>query len=94
VIVGKGKKAQILSSLGEKIPATKFTGYEKVSDEGKILFILQDSKPVSALKTGEDGIIVLNQSCFYGESGGQIGDSGYIKLGDNLISGKRYTKGK
>jgi alanyl-tRNA synthetase len=63
----KGKKAQILSSLGEKIPATKFTGYEKVSDEGKILFILQDSKPVSALKTGEDGIIVLNQSCFYGE---------------------------
>ncbi|MBP9162290.1 MAG: alanine--tRNA ligase, partial [Leptospiraceae bacterium] len=58
----KGKKAQVLSSLGEKIPATKFTGYEKVSDEGKILFILQDSKPVSTLKTGEDGIIVLNQS--------------------------------
>ena len=88
----KGKKAQILSSLGEKIPATKFTGYEKVSDEGKILFILQDSKPVSALKTGEDGIIVLNQSCFYGESGGQIGDSGYIKLGDNLFQVKDTQK--
>ncbi|HRG75264.1 MAG TPA: alanine--tRNA ligase [Leptospiraceae bacterium] len=88
----KGKKAQILSSLGEKIPATKFTGYEKVSDEGKILFILQDSKPVSALKTGEDGIIVLNQSCFYGESGGQIGDSGYIKLGENLFQVKDTQK--
>ncbi len=88
----KGKKAQILSSVGEKIPATKFTGYEKTSDVGKILFILQDSKPTSALKLGEDGILILDTSCFYGESGGQVGDSGYIKLGENLFQVKDTQK--
>lgn len=81
----KGKKAQILVSIGEKIPPTQFSGYEKLNDSGKILYILQDSKLKDILRAGEEGVIILDKSCFYGESGGQIGDSGYIKLGGNVF---------
>ena len=88
----KGKKAQILSSIGEKIPATKFTGYENVADSGKIIYLIQDSKTIDHIKVGHDAILILDKSCFYGESGGQIGDSGYIKLGDNLFQVKDTQK--
>ncbi|MBK8399137.1 MAG: alanine--tRNA ligase [Leptospiraceae bacterium] len=88
----KGKKAQVLSAIGEKIPSTKFSGYEKTSDSGKILYILKDAKIVSSLALGNEGILILDKSCFYGESGGQIGDSGYIKVGDSLFQVKDTQK--
>ena len=88
----KGKKAQILTVIGEKLSATKFSGYEKTTDTGKILFIIKEAKTSNSLNSGEEGILVLDQSCFYGESGGQIGDSGYIKLGDSLFQVKDTQK--
>ena len=57
---------------------TKFTGYEKVIDDGKVIALLHDFKPVKQLKKGENGIVILDQSLFYAESGGQVGDTGYL----------------
>ena len=61
---------------------TKFTGYEKNSDEGKVTILLHDSKPVGHLKKGEKGTVVLDQTPFYAESGGQVGDTGFLYFED------------
>jgi alanyl-tRNA synthetase len=55
---------------------TRFLGYDKTLAEGKILAILKDSKPVGSADEGEEVELLMNQTPFYGESGGQIGDSG------------------
>jgi alanyl-tRNA synthetase len=64
--------------LREKLGATEFLGYETESAEGVVGAIVIDGKEVDSLKTGESGSIVLNQTPFYGESGGQVGDTGIL----------------
>ncbi|PIZ03771.1 MAG: alanine--tRNA ligase [Gammaproteobacteria bacterium CG_4_10_14_0_8_um_filter_38_16] len=61
---------------------TEFTGYEKMIDEGRVITLLHDFKPVNVLKTGEKGIVILDCTPFYAESGGQVGDVGYFYCGD------------
>ncbi len=66
--------------------ATEFLGYDKDIAEGKILAIVKDGKRVNKLQLGEEGIIITNQTPFYAESGGQIGDSGeFICSNGNII---------
>ncbi len=65
--------------IKEKNGATEFLGYETESAEGIVAALVKDGKSAPVLKTGERGAVVLNQTPFYGESGGQIGDSGYLK---------------
>jgi len=57
---------------------TKFVGYEDLIAEATVTTLLQNNQPISLLKTGEKGIVVLDQTPFYAESGGQVGDSGYL----------------
>lgn len=65
--------------LREKLGATEFLGYETEEAEGVVTALVdKDGKPVSELKTGASGAIVLNQTPFYGESGGQVGDTGLM----------------
>ena len=61
---------------------TKFTGYEKMNDDARVVTLLHDLKPVTVLKKGQQGVVILDQTPFYAESGGQVGDKGYLKLGD------------
>jgi alanyl-tRNA synthetase len=64
--------------LREKLGATEFLGYDTETAEGVVTALVQDGKEIASLKAGDSGAIVLNQTPFYAESGGQVGDIGVI----------------
>jgi len=82
---GSGEAADqaVWFALREKLGTTEFLGYETESAEGVVAALVRDGKEVSALKEGESGAVVLNQTPFYGESGGQVGDTGSM-TGDGV----------
>ncbi len=57
---------------------TDFTGYEHLDDQAQIIALYSHGQPVSSLQAGDEGLVVLDKTPFYGESGGQVGDSGQI----------------
>ena len=66
----------------DKLGPSEFLGYETDQAEGIILSLLKDNKEVDELKENDEGIIIVNQTPFYGESGGQVGDTGEIISGE------------
>jgi alanyl-tRNA synthetase len=64
--------------LREKLGATEFLGYDTETAEGAVTALVKDGNEVDSLKAGETGAIVLNQTPFYAESGGQVGDTGVL----------------
>ena len=85
---GSGDAAvdEIWFDIKDKVGATEFLGYEKIQSEGVILKLIKNNKEVDSLKSGEKGMIVVNQTPFYGESGGQLGDIGKINSGNNSFT--------
>ena len=71
--------------LREEHGATEFLGYETEQAEGAVLALVRDGDTVEKAGAGDDVAIVLNQTPFYGESGGQMGDAGTLRVGDTLV---------
>jgi alanyl-tRNA synthetase len=81
--------------LGLDGTPTTFTGYDgKLTAQGKILAIVAEGELCSSIRAGEEGIVVLDQTPFYAEMGGQSPDFGTITLGDNLFQVNNVQKDK
>ena len=79
---GDAKTETIWFELKERFGATEFLGYDTEMAEGIIRAIVVDGKEVQGLAEGQKGAIVVNQTPFYGESGGQTGDQGVIRTAE------------
>ncbi len=79
--VGSGDAAteNVWLKLRDRHGATEFLGYSTEAAEGSVLALVKDGSEADQLGEGEEGAIVVNQTPFYGESGGQVGDTGTIE---------------
>ncbi len=69
----------------EKVGGTEFLGYETLQAEGQITALVVDGKEVDSVKEGQKAAVITNQTPFYGESGGQVGDTGTIAVADSVL---------
>ncbi len=69
----------------EKVGGTEFLGYETLQAEGQIAALVVDGKEVDSVKEGQKAAVITNQTPFYGESGGQVGDTGTIAVADSVL---------
>lgn len=71
---------------------TEFTGYEKSADSAKVICIAKNGEKTEFVGADEDAVIVLDKTCFYAESGGQVGDTGEILVGNSVFAVTNTTK--
>jgi alanyl-tRNA synthetase len=105
---GEAATEAVWFALREKIGATEFLGYETERAQGVVAALLRDGREVSSLNAGETGALILNQTPFYAEAGGQVGDKGEMsadgmrlvvtdtqkKAADLLVHAVTVEKGK
>ncbi|HZP09453.1 alanine--tRNA ligase [Methyloceanibacter sp.] len=84
---GSGEAAtdKLWFELKEELGATEFLGYETEAASGEIVALVKDGARVKTLKEGERGTVIVNQTPFYAESGGQIGDRGWLTKGKGTV---------
>ena len=104
---GDSSVDEIWFGIKDKLEPTEFLGYETNQAEGFVVSLLKNNKEVETLNKGDEGIVITNQTPFYGESGGQVGDTGIIssdkfsfevidvqkKLGDLFVHYGKVTEG-
>ncbi|MGV6875458.1 alanine--tRNA ligase [Pseudochelatococcus sp. B33] len=104
---GEAATEALWFSLKDRIGPTEFLGYEVESAEGVVTALVRDGAEVQLLAAGEEGVVLVNQTPFYAESGGQVGDTGWIsapgvsaevfgttkKLGDVFLHRVRVSEG-
>ena len=78
--------------ITENLGSTEFLGYDQTESESEITSIVKSDSKTDQLNEGENGIIILNQTPFYGESGGQVGDIGTIMFEHNTFEVNDTTK--
>lgn len=105
---GEAATEKLWFPLRDRVGATEFLGYDTETAEGVVTGLIRDNAEVESLKAGDTGFVVLNQTPFYGESGGQVGDTGTItgagfaaqvsdvqkKLGDIFAHAVKVTSGE
>ena len=80
------------NSLVKVDVATEFTGYKATHGSAKVIALYKDGQSVDVLSEGDDGVVVLDQTPFYAESGGQIGDCGFLKAASGRFDVRDTTK--
>ncbi|HEY4135741.1 MAG TPA: alanine--tRNA ligase [Alphaproteobacteria bacterium] len=104
---GEAATEKLWFEIRDAVGASEFLGYSTEVADGKVVALVADGARVNELKAGQDGSVIVNQSPFYGESGGQMGDVGVIKsdaadftvtdthkkLGDLLVHHGKLAKG-
>ncbi|MAJ65591.1 MAG: alanine--tRNA ligase [Alphaproteobacteria bacterium] len=105
---GEAATETVWFELREQVGATEFLGYDTEHAEAEIRALVADGKPVESIAAGGEGFVITNQTPFYGESGGQMGDTGGLfsaegveatitdtqkKLGDLFVHVVKVTKG-
>ncbi|HBK48592.1 MAG TPA: alanine--tRNA ligase, partial [Pseudomonas sp.] len=80
------------NSLVKVDSATEFLGYDATEGQGKIIALYKDGQSVDQLGEGEQGVVVLDRTPFYAESGGQVGDSGFLQAGAARFDVRDTTK--
>lgn len=80
------------NSLVKVDVATDFLGYETTEGQGKVVALYKDGQAVERLGEGEQGVVVLDRTPFYAESGGQVGDTGYLQAGGVRFDVRDTTK--
>src|SRR5205823_4513196 len=73
---GEAATEALWFALRDKVGATEFLGYETEEAEGVVAALIRDGREVDSLDAGQTGAVIVNQTPFYGESGGQVGDRG------------------
>ncbi|MEX5552057.1 alanine--tRNA ligase [Pseudomonas pergaminensis] len=80
------------NSLVKVDVATEFTGYKATHGAAKVVALYKDGQSVDVLNEGDEGVVVLDQTPFYAESGGQIGDCGFLKAASGRFDVRDTTK--
>ena len=92
---GDVKTDKLWFEIFKKYGPTEFVGYKNLKTQGSIIQIIKNNKSINKIKQGDKAIIVTNQTSFYGEAGGQIGDRGVIKFKNNefkVLNTKKILK--
>ncbi len=91
---GDAANEKLWFDILDEVGPTEFLGYDKEQAEAQVVAIVKGGRQVEELKEGDEGIIITNQSPFYAESGGQVGDKGRIKSEDfemNVLDVKKQV---
>ncbi|WP_062343939.1 alanine--tRNA ligase [Novosphingobium sp. CCH12-A3] len=81
---GQAADSEVWFDVAERVGATEFTGYTATTGEAQVVALVKDGKEVDNAAAGDDVTVIVNQTPFYGESGGQTGDAGTITGADGL----------
>ncbi|QOV93290.1 alanine--tRNA ligase [Novosphingobium sp. ES2-1] len=81
---GQAADSEVWFDIAERVGATEFTGYTATTGEAQVVALVKDGKEVESAAAGDDVTVIVNQTPFYGESGGQTGDAGTITGADGL----------
>ena len=81
---GQAADSEVWFDIAEREGATEFTGYSSTSGEGQVVALVKDGKEVASAGAGDEIVVITNQTPFYGESGGQSGDTGTISTNEGL----------
>ncbi|MDE2404373.1 MAG: alanine--tRNA ligase [Sphingomonadales bacterium] len=81
---GEAAAGEVWFDIAERVGATEFTGYTASTGEAQVVALVRDGKEVASAGVGEAVTVIVNQTPFYGESGGQSGDAGTISGADGL----------